>query len=199
MHDVLAHRISLLSLHAGALEFRPGASSEEVAPAAAVIRQNAHQALEDLRKVIWILRESPAAGDPQPPQPTLAELPALIADSQQAGVRVSFENRLGDLAVVPTAVGRDAYRTLQEALTNARKHAPGCAVELFAGGGPGSGLTIEVRNPLPLGGRPVTAVPGTGTGIVGLVERATLAGGRLEYGPTAEGDYRLWAWFPWTP
>jgi signal transduction histidine kinase len=198
MHDVLAHRISLLSLHAGALEFRPDATSEEVARAAAIIRQNAHQALQDLRRVIWVLRESPAADKPQPPQPTLADLPALIEDSRQAGARVRFDNRLGDLAAVPTAVGRDGYRTVQEGLTNARKHAPGCAVELFVEGAAGSGLTIELRNRLPLGGLSEPAVPGAGTGIVGLIERATLAGVRLEHGPTANGDYRLWAWFPWT-
>ena len=198
MHDVLAHRVSLLSLHAGALEFRPDATSEEVASAAATIRQNAHLALQDLRRVIWVLRESPTENNPQPPQPTLADLPALIEDSQQASVHVRFDNRLGDLSAVPAAVGRDAYRTVQEALTNARKHAPGCAVELFVEGAPESGLTIEVRNRLPLGSRPEAPIPGTGTGIVGLIERATLAGGRLEHGPTPDGDYRLWAWFPWT-
>ncbi|HEY6890023.1 MAG TPA: histidine kinase dimerization/phosphoacceptor domain-containing protein, partial [Solirubrobacter sp.] len=75
MHDVLAHRISLLSLHAGALEFRPDATPEEVARAAAVIRASAHQALEDLRAVIGLLRDGPDGGAPQPPQPTLAALP----------------------------------------------------------------------------------------------------------------------------
>jgi signal transduction histidine kinase len=114
MHDVLAHRVSLLSLHAGALEFRPDATSEEVASAAATIRQNAHLALQDLRRVIWVLRESPADNNPRPPQPTLADLPALIEDSQQASVHVRFDNRLGDLSAVPAAVGRDAYRTVRK-------------------------------------------------------------------------------------
>jgi signal transduction histidine kinase len=197
MHDVLAHRISLLSLHAGALEFRPDAPREEVARAAAIIRQNAHQALQDLRKVIWILRD-PSSETPEPPQPTLADLPALIEDSRAAGSRVSFDNRLGDLAMVPTAIGRDGYRTVQESLTNARKHAPDCAVDLLVEGGPGSGLTIELRNRLPVGVTARTAIPGAGTGIVGLTERATLAGGRLEHGPTGDGDFRLRVWFPWT-
>jgi signal transduction histidine kinase len=198
MHDVLAHRISLLSLHAGALEFRTDAPSEEVARAAAIIRQNAHQALQDLRRVIWVLRESPADDSPPPPQPTLADLGALIEDSHQAGVRVRLDNRLGDLDAVPAAVGRDGYRIVQEALTNVRKHAPGCAVELSVSGAYGSGLTIEVRNRMPLGGPLAVSIPGTGTGIVGLIERATLAGGRLEHGRTGDGDYRLWAWLPWT-
>jgi Response regulator receiver domain/Histidine kinase len=123
------NRISLLSLHAGALEFRTDAPSEEVARAAAIIRQNAHQALQDLRRVIWVLRESSAVDSPPPPQPTLADLPTLIEDSRQAGVRVRLDDRLVDLGAVPAAVGRDGYRIVQEALTNARKHAPGCAVE----------------------------------------------------------------------
>jgi signal transduction histidine kinase len=198
MHDVLAHRISLLSLHAGALEFRPDAPIEEVSRAAAIIRQNAHEALQDLRRVIWILREPPTHQTPQPPQPRLADLPALVEDSNQAGVRVRVDNRLGDLTAVPPGLGRDGYRIVQEALTNARKHAPGCAVQLFVEGAEGSGLTIEVSNRLPVSSSAGPAIPGTGTGIVGLTERVTLAGGHLEHGPTPDGCFRLWAWLPWT-
>ena len=83
---------------------------------------------------------------------------------------------------------------MQEGLTNARKHAPGCAVEVSVTGGPGDGLTLEVRNPLPVG--VAAGIPGAGTGIVGLGERVALAGGRLEHGP-AGGDWRLRAWLPW--
>src|SRR3712207_3314584 len=78
MHDVLAHRISLLSLHAGALEFRPDAPPEEVARAAGVIRASAHQALHDLREVIGVLRDDPCDDATVPPQPTLGDLPALV-------------------------------------------------------------------------------------------------------------------------
>src|SRR6266542_4190320 len=87
MHDVLAHRISLLSLHAGALEFRPDAPAEEVARAAAVIRASAHQALEDLRAMIGLLRDGADGEAPQPPQPTLAALPGLLEESRAAGMR----------------------------------------------------------------------------------------------------------------
>ena len=86
MHDVLAHRISLLSMHAGALEFRPGATPDEVARAAGVIRASAHQALEDLREVIGVLREAPDGATPERPQPTLADLPALVEESRAAGM-----------------------------------------------------------------------------------------------------------------
>jgi signal transduction histidine kinase len=195
MHDVLAHRISLLSLHAGALEFRPDAPPEEVARATGVIRASAHQALEDLRAVIGVLRESPDGEVPERPQPTIADLPALIDESRAAGMRVAYAWRVG--ADVPEAMGRNAYRIVQEGLTNARKHAHGSAVDVTVDGAPGDALTIEIRNRLPVGAGVAADNPGAGTGIVGLTERATLAGGRLEHGRTEAGDYRLWAWLPW--
>jgi signal transduction histidine kinase len=197
MHDVLAHRISLLSLHAGALEFRPDAPPDEVARAAAVIRASAHQALDDLRAVIGVLRDGPDGDAPQPPQPTLAALPGLLEESRAAGMLLHAEIRLADLAAVPDAIGRHALRIVQEALTNARKHATSAAVDLLVEGAPGEGLTIEVRNPAPVlaGGEP--EIPGTGTGLVGLAERATLSGGSLVHGLDEVGDFRLRAWLPW--
>jgi len=125
MHDVLAHRISLLSMHAGALEFRPDATPEEIERAAGIVRASAHQALQDLREVIGVLREEPAVngGGPERPQPTLANLPALLEESREAGMHVSAACRVGELEAVPDGIGRNAYRIVQEALTNARKHA----------------------------------------------------------------------------
>jgi signal transduction histidine kinase len=199
MHDVLAHRISLLSLHAGALEFRPDAPPEEVARAAGIIRSSAHEALNDLREVIGVLRESPDGEIPERPQPTLVDLPALIEESRAAGMHVTYDWRLEAVDPVPVGTGRNAYRIVQEGLTNARKHARGSAVDVTLGGGPGDGLTIEIRNRLPVGVLRAADIPGAGTGIVGLTERATLAGGRLEHGRTDAGDYRLWAWLPWAP
>src|SRR5581483_32847 len=107
MHDVLAHRISLLSLHAGALEFHPDASPEQVARTAAVIRASAHQALEDLRVVLGMLRPGTGANDeaPEPPQPTLAALPELLAESRAVGTMVDAEVRVADPAAVPEVVG----------------------------------------------------------------------------------------------
>jgi signal transduction histidine kinase len=193
MHDVLAHRISLLSLHAGALEIRPDAPADEVAKAASVIRASAHQALQDLREVIGVLREED--GEPIRPQPTLADVSALIEESRGAGMKVRLDCRVADLDAVPAAVGRNAYRIVQEGLTNARKHAAGVLVDIQFEGTAGSGLTVSVRNPAPVGS-PAT-IPGTGTGIVGLVERAGLAGGRLTHGRTDTGDFELRAWLPW--
>ncbi len=196
MHDVLAHRISLLSLHAGALEIRPDAAPAEVAGAAGVIRASAHQALQDLREVIGVLREdAPGGAAPERPQPTLGELPALAGESREAGVKVRLDVRLDETAV-PDLTGRTAYRIVQEGLTNARKHAPGTTVTVTLTGAAGTGLSIEVRNPWPLSAPP-GAIPGTGTGLIGLAERATLAGGRLTHGRTPDGDFALTAWLPW--
>jgi signal transduction histidine kinase len=197
MHDVLAHRISLLSLHAGALEFRPDAQPEEVARAAAVIRASAHQALDDLRAVIGLLRDGPEREAPQPPQPTLLALPGLLEESRSAGMRLHADVRITDLAAVPDAIGRNALRIVQEALTNARKHAASGSVDLLIEGGPGEGLTIEVRNPAPVLAGGGTEIPGSGTGLVGLAERAALAGGRLEHRLDKYGRFQLRAWLPW--
>ncbi|MGW8885262.1 sensor histidine kinase [Streptomyces sp. NPDC055749] len=197
MHDVLAHRLTLLSVHAGALEFRPDAPPAEVARAAGVIRDSAHEALQDLREIIGVLR-APGEGDENDrPQPTLLSLDALIAESRLAGMKVTLDNRVADPAAAPAALGRTVYRIAQECLTNARKHAPGTEFTLTLTGGPGDGLTIEARNPAPT--EPFERVPGSGQGLIGLTERATLAGGHLDHGPEPDGGFGVTAWLPWAP
>ncbi|MET9343570.1 histidine kinase [Nonomuraea sp. NPDC003804] len=193
MHDVLAHRISILSLHAGALEFRPDAPPEQISKAAGAIRESAHQALQDLREVIGVLRQpgDEADGRPERPQPTLDDLCGLVDESRAAGMEVAL--RLEAVGQAPESLGRNAYRIVQEALTNARKHAPGAPVRVVVTGGPGEGLTIAVRNKTSW----PSSIPGTGTGLIGLAERAELAGGRLAHRRAAEGDFVLEAWLPW--
>ncbi|MFF5719450.1 sensor histidine kinase [Streptomyces buecherae] len=279
MHDVLAHRLSLLSVHAGALEYRPDAPPPDIAQAAGVIRASAHQALEDLREVIGVLRTpigQPAAGagtqttadgvpsstagagttaEPRPeteartkpsgvrrprreraanradraagagaastpraqqappaardpwdeavpsrPQPTLADLPRLVEESRQAAMRVALHDEREAHDPVPAATGRTAYRIVQEGLTNARKHAPDAAVTVRVAGAPERGLTVEVRDrPVERGGGPRRAepIPGSGQGLIGLAERASLAGGGLESGAAEDGGFLLRAWLPW--
>ncbi|NUR91478.1 MAG: sensor histidine kinase [Nonomuraea sp.] len=189
MHDVLAHRISMLSLHAGALEFRPDAPPEEIARAATAIRGSAHQALQDLREVIGVLRHEPEEESVRP-QPTLADLTALVEECRQAGMSVELSLVGGE---VPNGLGRNAYRIVQEALTNARKHAGGAPVTVTVTGVPGEGLSVEVRNPVGVRQR----IPGAGSGLIGLTERAELAGGRLDHGRTPDGDFVVHAWLPW--
>ncbi|MEU1177122.1 histidine kinase [Streptomyces sp. NPDC005820] len=194
MHDVLAHRLTLLSVHAGALEFRPDAPREEIERAAGVIRESAHEALQDLREIIGVLRAG-EADDAGRPQPTLAALDALVAESREAGLKVTLDQRVTDPGAVPASVGRTAYRIAQEGLTNARKHAPGTEAEVTVEGGPGAGLTVVVRNAAPDGDVP--HVPGSGQGLIGLTERATLAGGRLEHGPRDDGGFEVRGRLPW--
>jgi signal transduction histidine kinase len=199
MHDVLAHRISLLAVHAGALEVRRSAPEDE-RQAAGVVRQHAYEALEDLRKVIGMLRDDPATADSDRPQPTLVDLPALIEQSRLAGARVTLENRLADLPAAPDGIGRHAYRIVQEGLTNARKHAPGAPVRVRLAGPAvdDAGLVVEVTNPLPARAS-AAQIPGAGSGLIGLRERMNLVGGRLEHGRTPDGEFRLHAWLPWPP
>jgi signal transduction histidine kinase len=198
MHDVLAHRLSLLSVHAGALEFHPDASAEEVAAAAAVIRESAKTALEELRDVIGILREDGGESLTQPPQPTVADLAALVDESRAGGMRVTARIELGD-AAPPVAVGRTAYRVAQEGLTNARKHAPGAAVTLTVCASD-SELRVEVRSLAPVAVAAAVPAPGAGTGagtgLLGLAERVSLAGGTLEHGVDPGGAFVLRASLP---
>ena len=200
MHDVLAHRVSLLSLHAGALEFRPDASPEEIAEAAGVIRGTAHAALEDLRGVVGVLREGGEDGTPEPPQPTLEQIPELVEESRAAGMRV--RSSIATPAVpLPAAMGRTAYRVVQEGLTNARKHAPGAAVDVAVSTSRDEGMIVEVVSRRPVGVAAAVQggdrLPGAGTGLIGLAERVALAGGELRHGPDGTGDFVLRATIPW--
>jgi signal transduction histidine kinase len=194
MHDVLAHRLSLLSLHAGAVELRPDAPPDELARAAAVIRSSAHLALEELRAVVGVLRtDFDAAGTE--PQPTLGTLPGLIDECRSAGMEVELDDRI-DEAAVPPDVARHAYRVVQEGLTNARKHAPDAAVTVSLTGDAGEGVTVRIDNPCSPHDLPAD-IPGGGAGLIGLGERVALAGGRIEHGIDPDGVHRLRAWLPW--
>jgi signal transduction histidine kinase len=225
MHDVLAHRLSLLATYAGALAYRPDAPPEQLSRAAEVVRSGAHQALDELREVIGVLRDDglPDLSAGSRPLPGLAELPQLIEESRAAGMRIEVSGEVADApgdpdalglpeaSGVPDLLGRTVYRVVQEGLTNVRKHAPGELARVTLGGGPGAGADVSVVSRLPsapgsaLGPAsgampvpaiPVPAVPGTGTGLIGLTERVELAGGRLEYGART-GEFLLHAWLPW--
>ena len=197
MHDVLAHRLSLLSLHAGALEFRSDASPAEVAEAVGVIRASGHAALEELRAVIGLLREDDDGDGLEAPQPTLADIPALIEESRAAGMDVRWAERRAATESVPSVVGRAAFRVLQEALTNARKHARGAPVDVSLDPGPPMVLAV-------VSGRRSELVdderlPGAGLGLVGLAERVALVDGSLEHGEDVAGRFVVRATLPWKP
>jgi len=201
MHDVLAHRISLVALNAGALEFRPDAPPEEIRQAAAVVRSNAHLALDELRDVIAVLRTDPQGelAAKEPPQPTLENVRALILQSRESGAEVAFEEDLDAETTVPDSIGRTAYRVVQEGLTNVHKHASGGSAAVAVSGSPGDGLLVEVRNRRPLVEAPDEfQIPGSGIGLIGLSERVELSGGRLDHGIQPDGQFRLRAWLPWS-
>ncbi len=191
MHDVLAHRISQVSMHAGALAFREDLTPDEVRTSAGVIREKAHEALTDLRGVLGVLRG--ADGEPTlAPQPTYADLSELVAEARDSGLQVEFHDRVSTPAEVPDASGRTVYRIVQEGITNARKHAPAALLTIELTGSPELGLDVVMRNPLGFG----SATPGAGLGLVGLSERAELRGGRLDH--RREGNsFVLHGWIPW--
>ncbi len=196
MHDVLAHRISLMALHAGALEIRPDLPPAEVRQTAELLRSTARQALEELRSVIGVLREEPGQ-ETEAPQPRLSDIPRLVEETRRAGAKIDFEMRVSQAETAPSGLGRDAYRIVQEALTNIGKHAVGTAGEVRVSGEPGVGLHVSVRNRQPVHSHAGPTMPGAGAGLLGLQERVTLAGGRLVHGPDTTGDFVVDAELPW--
>jgi signal transduction histidine kinase len=191
MHDVLAHRISQISMHAGALAYRDDLSPGEVRTSAEVIRDKAHEALTDLRGVLGVLRDGATGERMLAPQPTYADLPDLVAEAEGSGLRIEFEDLVHD--GVPDTVGRTIYRIVQEGITNARKHAPGALLTVRVSGSPDDGIDVLLSNPVGFG---PSGTPGSGLGLVGLAERADLRGGRLDHG--REGTrFVLHGWIPW--
>lgn len=190
MHDVLAHRISLVSMHAGALAFRENLAPEETRAIAKVIQENAHASLTELRSVLSSLREDAPTG-PEAPQPTLSDLPALIDEARASGQLV--EARVDIAPGLPLVQQRHLYRIVQECLTNARKHAPRARIDLTLGGTPEDGVRLAVANDITqVRGR----IPGASLGLVGVTERAHMLGGTLDAG-ARKGRFVVEAWLPW--
>ena len=199
MHDVLAHRISLLTMHAGALAYRDDLPPEQVREAARTIQETAHQAMTELRGVLGVLREGPGDAVPELPQPSAGDLRILVEEWVRAGMRVEL-SVVGDLDAVPDAQGRTIFRVVQEGLTNAHKHATDTTVAVHVDAEVGTGVRARVTNPLRVGTRQVSgAPPGAGLGLVGLRERVELAGGRLSRTITPDQHHVLEAWVPWPP
>jgi signal transduction histidine kinase len=206
MHDVLAHRISLITMHAGALAYRTDLTAEQMRDTAELIQAKSHEALSDLRQVLGVLRDG-TGGPDERPQPTFGDLPSLVAEAKESGMRIFFHDHVQEAESMPEQVGRATYRIVQEGLTNARKHAPNVSVLVSVTGSRADGVEITIRNPArsltpPSGadtnGTNGSAVPGSGLGLVGLRERAKLAGGHLA--TRLDGAmFELHGWLPWTP
>lgn len=194
MHDVLAHRITQISMQAGALAFRDDLDRERLREGLGQIQGQANDALHELRDVLGVLRED----DPGPvtarPQPTYADIAALVEEARTLGLDIDWSDDVDGSTPVPPATGRTVYRIVQEGITNVRKHAPGSLVAIRSTGDPHSGISVVLANPL---GTVTAGTPGAGLGLIGLRERAELRGGRLHQ-RTEDSTFVLEAWLPWT-
>jgi len=181
MHDVVSHQVSLIAVRAGALQM--STKDADAKDAAHTIRTLSVTTLDELRSMVRLLRASGGRETELTPQPTLADLHRLVDSS---GIDTRLTGELPPALSAPAQ--RAVYRTIQEALTNARKHAPGATatVELWQDG---TDVGVTVTNSAPT--RPSLPLPGSQQGLIGLHERAELLHGTLESGPTTEGGYRV--------
>jgi signal transduction histidine kinase len=195
MHDVLAHRITQISMQAGALAFREDLPTGQLRDGLDEIQGRANEAINELRGVLGVLRDH--AGElVDGPQPTYSDIAGLVSEARANGVNVELDDRVDrSTTAVPDPVGRAVYRIIQEGLTNATKHAPGAYVSIELSGSPDGGIDVKICNPL---GFAESTAQGAGLGLVGLAERAELRGGTLAHGQ--EGStFVLRASIPWTP
>ncbi len=191
MHDVVAHQVSLISLQAGAVQI--STDDVQARDGARTIRELSVRTLDELRHMVGILRAAGADTEELTPQPRLSDLPRLI---DLSALDVTFEDGSDPGAERPEAVERAAFRTVQEALTNVRKHAPGSKVVVRVAEDERSGLLVEIRNGPADAAVPAPELPGGGHGLVGLRERAQSLGGTLEATATGEGGFVVRARFP---
>ncbi|WP_328690335.1 histidine kinase [Streptomyces phaeochromogenes] len=181
MHDVVSHQVSLIAVQAGALQV--GSRDPETKEAASTIRRLSVQTLEELRHMVSVLRASGSRPTELTPQPSLADLHRLVDTS---GIEAELRTDLPD--DLPPAVQRAVYRTVQEALTNVRKHAPGATATIRIRHADDT-VHATVTNTAPT--RPALPLPGAHHGLIGLCQRAELLGGTVASGPTACGGYEL--------
>jgi signal transduction histidine kinase len=199
LHDVVAHHMSVIAIQAEAAPYKTADPPPELVESFVEIRASALAGLAELRRVLGVLRTS---GQDTTPQPGLADLDALLDSARSGGVSVTV-TRSGNPVPLPEGVDLSAYRIVQEALSNAMRHAPGSHVRLHLAYRPDA-LALEIGNDAALKAVPVLVASGEraaegGQGLVGMRERATMLGGSLEAGPTADGGFRVTAVLPVSP
>ncbi|MFB9395668.1 sensor histidine kinase [Streptomyces echinatus] len=203
LHDVVAHHMSVISIQAQVAPHLVENPSGELLENLTGIRDNALEALTELRRVLGVLRSenpedpyglgAPGTGAaPDAPQPTLDRLDALIENTRAAGLDVTAE-AVGEVRPYAPGVELSAYRIVQEALSNALRHAPDSRVRVEVGHFP-DGLHLTVENSPPR--HPVPPSPGAGHGLLGMRERAVMLGGRLVANGTAGGGFSVTAFLP---
>ena len=201
LHDVVAHHMSVIAIQAEAAPYKTADPPPELVESFGDIRASALAGLTELRRVLGVLR---TGGQDTAPQPGLADLDALLDSARSGRVSVTV-TRSGNPVPLPEGVDLSAYRIVQEALSNAMRHAPGSHVEVRVAYRP-DGLALEICNDA---GPLVRAVPvmagsgdgaaGGGHGLVGMRERATMLGGSLDAGPTGDGGFLVTAVLPVSP
>ncbi|MFF4175602.1 sensor histidine kinase [Streptomyces sp. NPDC001750] len=199
MHDVLAHRLSLLALHTGVLALRTDTLPPQVGERIALLRATSTQALADLRDVLGVLRAQEGAGDGPGGgavcAPAIRDLSDLLDEVRAGGQEVTADVT-GDPDTAPATHLLAVHRLVQEGLTNARKHAPGAAVRLTVHyGAPATEVELVNAAGDAFAPRPDGAA-GRGFGLVGLAERVAGLHGRLDHGPGPDGGWRLIARLP---
>ena len=199
LHDVVAHHMSVIAIQAEAAPYKTAGLPPELVESFGEIRASALAGLTELRRVLGVLRTGePITG----PQPGLADLDALLDSARSGGVSVTVTCS-GDPVTLPEGVDLSAYRIVQEALSNAMRHAPGSHVQVDVAYR-GDGLALEVRNDAGSRTAPVLVgsgehAAGGGHGIIGMRERAARLGGSLDAGPTEDGGFQVSAVLPMSP
>jgi signal transduction histidine kinase len=189
LHDVIAHSLSVMVVQAGAAEAVTVQSPERAAASLRAVQETGRQALSDMARLLGILRHGGEELGLQP-QPGTAELTHLVQQTCDAGVPVVLTVE-GPIRPLPAAVELSAYRIVQEALTNVRKHALGARASVRLCYGPVA-LELEVTDD----GAGGHKGPGGGHGLIGMGERVQLFGGNLEAGPLPGGGFRVRAILP---
>ncbi|MBA9001697.1 sensor histidine kinase [Thermomonospora cellulosilytica] len=192
LHDVVAHHMSVVAVQAEAAPYRVPDPPEELTRSFETIRASALEAMEELHRILGLLRDS-AAEEEHGPQPTLDGLDELVGNVREAGLAVDVRTTGRPRAALPSAVGLSAYRIVQESLSNVLRHAPGADVSI--------GIAHHLdRLELTVANGPAaeTAVlgKGSGHGLVGMRERAAMLGGELAAGPRPDGGYEVRATLP---
>ncbi|WP_189860265.1 sensor histidine kinase [Streptomyces poonensis] len=191
LHDVVAHHMSVVAIQAEAAPYRVQNPPPELAQAFATIRENAVAALTELRRVLGVVRAEDYEA-PEAPQPTLADLDALLTNVREAGLTVD-KAVTGAVRELPQGIELSAYRIVQEALSNSLRHAPGAPARVEIGYVLG-GLGLRIVNGPATG--LVKPSPGAGHGITGMRERVTMLDGEMTAGETADGGYEVTVFLP---
>ena len=195
LHDVVAHSMTVIAMHAGAARLAVGTDPESERAALDVIERSSRDALGEMRRLVTLLRDEDASDATRNPLPGLAELHTLVANVVAAGVTVDVRTE-GDLEAVPAGVSLAGYRVIQEALTNVVRHAGCTRARLFVQAVPEE-LVIQVQNDAPSGvGRRALSAGGE-HGAIGMRERVQLYGGSVFAGPTSDSGWSVEARLPY--